>query len=107
MAPASSAGKAASEAPWSASFMISGLTNVLGLLGMASWNQEIIIGAVVIFGSGLAVYLSKFQARVRRTTLGDSLTSRKDCCRCGSSPRSTPTLRGRGSQHAVRAVGQD
>jgi ribose/xylose/arabinose/galactoside ABC-type transport system permease subunit len=47
-------------------FLISGLTNALGLLGMASWNQEIIIGAVVIFGSGLAVYLSKFQARVRR-----------------------------------------
>ena len=47
-------------------FLISGLTNALGLLGMPSWNQEIIIGAVVIFGSGLAVYLSKFQARVRR-----------------------------------------
>jgi ribose transport system permease protein len=46
--------------------LISGLTNALGLLGMASWNQDIIIGAVVIFGSGLAVFLSKFQARARR-----------------------------------------
>jgi ribose/xylose/arabinose/galactoside ABC-type transport system permease subunit len=47
-------------------FLISGLTNALGLLGMASWHQEIIIGAVVIFGSGLAVFLSKFQVRARR-----------------------------------------
>jgi len=47
-------------------FLITGLTNALGLIGMASWNQEIIVGAVVIFGSGLAVFLAKFQARSRR-----------------------------------------
>jgi ribose transport system permease protein len=41
-------------------FLIVGLTNALGLIGMPSWNQGIIIGAVVIFGSGLAVYLNRF-----------------------------------------------
>jgi ribose transport system permease protein len=46
-------------------FLITGVTNALGLLGMPSWNQQIIVGAVVIFGSGLAVYLTKFKARAR------------------------------------------
>lgn len=46
-------------------FLIVGLTNALGLIGMPSWNQEIIIGAVVIFGSGLAVYLNRFSSRRR------------------------------------------
>lgn len=41
-------------------FLIVGLTNALGLIGMQSWTQGIIIGAVVIFGSGLAVYLNRF-----------------------------------------------
>jgi ribose/xylose/arabinose/galactoside ABC-type transport system permease subunit len=44
-------------------FLISGLTNALGLLGMPSWYQEIIVGIVVIFGSGLAVFLSRFHGR--------------------------------------------
>lgn len=44
-------------------FLIVGLTNALGLVGWPSWNQEIVIGAVVIFGSGFAVYLNRFRGR--------------------------------------------
>jgi len=38
-------------------FLIAGLANALGLLGMPSWTQGIVIGFVVVLGSGLAVYL--------------------------------------------------
>jgi ribose/xylose/arabinose/galactoside ABC-type transport system permease subunit len=47
-------------------FLITGVTNALGLLGMPSWYQQIIIGAVLIFGSGLAIYVARFRAGSRQ-----------------------------------------
>jgi ribose/xylose/arabinose/galactoside ABC-type transport system permease subunit len=43
-------------------FLITGLTNALGLRGIPSYHQSIIVGMVVIFGSGLAIYLIRFRA---------------------------------------------
>ena len=44
---------------------IVGLTNALGIVGLASWNQDVIVGLVVIFVSGLALFLGRFTARRR------------------------------------------
>jgi ribose transport system permease protein len=46
-------------------FLITGLTNALGLQGMPYWYQQIIIGLVVVFGSALAMYLQRFRGRRR------------------------------------------
>jgi ribose/xylose/arabinose/galactoside ABC-type transport system permease subunit len=46
-------------------FLITGLTNALGLRGIPSYHQAIIIGIVVIFGSGLAIYLARFRRNRR------------------------------------------
>lgn len=43
--------------------LISGLTIALGLLGLASWTQNIILGCVVVFGSGAAAYLNRLGGR--------------------------------------------
>ena len=44
-------------------FLIVGLTNALGLRGLQSWYQEIIVGVVIVFGSALAIYLQRWQSR--------------------------------------------
>jgi ribose/xylose/arabinose/galactoside ABC-type transport system permease subunit len=46
-------------------FLITGLTNALGLQGMPYWYQQIIVGLVIVFGSALAMYLQRFQGRRR------------------------------------------
>jgi ribose/xylose/arabinose/galactoside ABC-type transport system permease subunit len=46
-------------------FLITGLTNALGLQGIAYWYQQIIVGLVVVFGSALAIYLQRFRGRRR------------------------------------------
>ncbi|WP_159014737.1 ABC transporter permease [Acidisoma sp. S159] len=44
-------------------FLIVGLTNALNFHGLASWYQEIVVGAVIVLGTALAVFVQAAQAR--------------------------------------------
>ena len=46
-------------------FLIVGLTNALNFHGLASWYQEIAVGAVIVLGTGLAVFVQAAQGRSR------------------------------------------